>query len=516
MKGAVVEPIKTSQREAIKISKLAKKYGNFYANSNINVSILEGEIHSLVGQNGSGKSTLLGLLSGRIAPSEGNIHIFGQELHYGDPRSSRKLGVATIYQELTIVPELTAVDNVFLGQTISKKGFLSQAKMKSRFKELCKILAVDIPLSQPAGRLSVADQQMIEIMRGLQSNARILIFDEPTASLAPPERQSLLKTIKSLSEQGISIIYVSHHLDEVLEISDNITILRNGEKIRTEPRGYWNKDLLVTEMLGEEIGNDLSEVILKAFPKQNQFGSEVLKATGVTVPGAVEGIDISIRAGEILGIGGLVGSGRSTLARALSGLEPTSTGELWMEGQKVKWTNSPRYSMNLGIVLAPEDRKQQGLVLDQSCQVNINMVDFKSIQKWGLYDSKSANDKATELGNRFGLNRPIDTLCRNLSGGNQQKVLLAKVTNINPKVMIIDEPTRGIDIGVKIEVLKILKQLANNGMSIIVISSELEEVVAVSDRVLVLSKGRLVDELSKKEDISVAKILQSTFRGGSV
>jgi ABC-type sugar transport system ATPase subunit len=516
MKGAVDESIKTSQGEAIKITGLAKKYGNFYANSNIDILISEGEIHSLVGQNGSGKSTLLGLLSGRIAPSEGSIHIFGEELYYGDPRSSRKLGVATIYQELTIVPDLTAVDNVFLGQTISKNGFLSQSKMKSQFKKLCEMLDVDISPSKTAGLLSVADQQMIEIMRGIQSNARILIFDEPTASLAPPERQSLLKTIKYLRDQGITIIYVSHHLDEVLEISDNITILRNGEKVKTEPKEYWDKDLLVTEMLGEEIGSDLTQVINNSFPQPTKFGPEVLKATGVTVPGAIESIDLSIRSGEILGIGGLVGSGRSTLARALFGLEKTSTGELWMEGKKVKWPSSPRQSMNQGIVLAPEDRKQQGLVLDQSSEVNINMVDFKSIRKWGLYHSNKANNKAKELGARFGLNRPIDTLCRNLSGGNQQKVLLAKVTNIKPKVLIIDEPTRGIDIGVKIDVLKILKQLAEEGMSIIVISSELEEVVAVSDRVLVLSKGRLVGELTNKEDISVANILQSTFKGGPV
>ncbi|MEK3935687.1 sugar ABC transporter ATP-binding protein [Sporosarcina sp. FSL W7-1349] len=513
---AVLERNDTLQREAVKITGLGKKYGNFYANSNIDLAIAEGEIHSLVGQNGSGKSTLLGLLSGRIAPSEGSIHVFGEELNYGDPRSSRKLGVATIYQELTIIPELTAVDNVFLGQLESKKGFLSSTKMKARFKELCDILDVNISMTQSAGNLSIADQQMIEIMRGLQCNANILILDEPTASLAPPERKSLLKTIKSLRVRGITIIYVSHHLDEILEISDQISILRNGEKVRTEPRDYWNKDLLVAEMLGEEIGNDLSEVIQESFPHSTIRGPEVLRAIGVTVKGAIENVDISIREGEIVGIGGLVGSGRSTLARALAGLERASIGELWMHGEKVKWPNSPRHSMNQGIVLAPEDRKQQGLVLDQSCEVNINIVNFKSVRKWGLYHAKSANRKASELASRFGLNRPIDTLCRNLSGGNQQKVLLAKVTSIKPKVLIIDEPTRGIDLGVKIEVLKILKQLASEGMSIIVISSELEEVAAVSDRVYVLSKGRLVGELTEKEEISVANILQSTFKGGSV
>ncbi|WP_051591151.1 sugar ABC transporter ATP-binding protein [Bacillus sp. UNC438CL73TsuS30] len=513
MEGAMIGPVRTFEKEAIKISGLTKKYGNFFANSNIDVTIYEGEVHALVGQNGSGKSTLLGMLSGRIAPSDGSVHIFGRELQYGDPRSSRNLGVATIFQELTIVPELTAVDNVFLGQYMNTKGFLSQGKMKARFKELCAQLGVNISPMETAGRLSIADQQMLEIMRGLQSNANVIIFDEPTASLAPPERKSLLDTIHSLRDQGICIIYVSHHLDEVLEISDHITILRSGKKIRTERIEYWNKDRLVSEMLGEEIGNDLAKVISKSFPENGQFGQEILRAEKVTVPGSIESIDISIRAGEIVGIGGLVGSGRSTLARALAGLEASSSGELWMEGKKVKWPHSPKYSMGLGIALAPEDRKHQGLVLDLSSQININMVDFKSVRKWGIYHKKSAKEKAEKLGNKFGLNRSIDTICRNLSGGNQQKVLLAKVTNINPKVLIIDEPTRGIDIGVKIDVLKILKQLAREGTSIIVISSELEEVVAISDRVLVLSKGKLVNELKTKEEISVNNILKSTFKG---
>ncbi|PWA13067.1 sugar ABC transporter ATP-binding protein [Pueribacillus theae] len=515
MNGAILEKNNTSKDIAINISGLTKKYGNFYAVSNVDITISKGEIHSLVGQNGAGKSTLLGILSGRVTPSSGCIKIFGEELNYGDPRSSRRLGIATIYQELTIIPNLTAVDNVFLGQNISRNGFLSKRKMQQRFNELSELLGVNIPPSALSSRLSIADQQMLEIMRGIQLDANILILDEPTASLAPAERESLLKTIKSLREKGITIIYVSHHLDEVLEISDSVTILRNGEKIKTERGHFWTKDKLVAEMLGKEIGNDLIQVISEPFDNQNLFGKEVLRTRNVVVPGAVKDISFSIRSGEIIGIGGLVGSGRSTFVRALAGLEPTSTGELWIDSKKVKWPSSPRYSMNLGIALAPEDRKHQGLVLDLSCQDNINMVDFKRVRRWGLYHTNSAKNIATVFSKKFGLNRPIQTLCRNLSGGNQQKVLLSKVCNLNPRVLIVDEPTRGIDIGVKIEVLKILKQLASEGMSIIVISSELEEVVAVSDRVLVFSKGRLVKELNEKHEINVGNILRANFLGGT-
>ncbi|MEH7505516.1 sugar ABC transporter ATP-binding protein [Neobacillus drentensis] len=516
MNAAISQKTKPSNKVSILISGLTKRYGRFNAISNIDIKILEGEIHSLVGQNGAGKSTLLGILSGRVAPSDGSIQVYEKELDYGDPRSSRRLGIATIYQELTIIPNLSAVDNVFLGQNISKYGFLSKGKMLERYQELCELMNVTIPPTKIANRLSIADQQMLEIMRGIQLNARILILDEPTASLAPPERKSLLETLKSLRSKGITIIYVSHHLDEVLEISDNVTILRNGEKVITEQRSYWSKDKLVSTMLGEEVGNDLVEAVAVSTDINHKIGREVLRAEQVTVPDAIEDINLTIHAGEIIGIGGLVGSGRSTLVRALAGLEPLSSGNLWIEGKKVKWPKSPRHSIRMGIGFAPEDRKHQGLVLDLSCQDNINMTDLKRIRKWGFYSRKSAGKIAEKLGERFGLTRPIDTICRNLSGGNQQKVLLGKLCNLGPNILIVDEPTRGIDIGVKIDVLKVLKQLANEGMSIIIISSELEEVVAVSDKVLVLSKGRLVKEITKNDEISVGNILNATFKGGTM
>ncbi|WP_081418592.1 sugar ABC transporter ATP-binding protein [Paenibacillus sp. Leaf72] len=509
--GAVAEAVPVKKEMAIEISELIKSYGGFRALNGVNIDIQRGEIHSLVGQNGAGKSTLLGILSGRTAPSEGSVRIFGSELHYGDPRSSRKLGVATIYQELTIAPNLSALENVFLGQLLSVNGFISRKRMTKRYMELCAIMGVNISPLQRAGNMSIADQQMLEIMRGLQLNASILILDEPTASLAPPERKSLLKTIKTLQAGGITIIYVSHHLDEVLELSDSVTILRNGEKIVSQPRAYWTKDKLVSSMLGAEVAEEIVRVTQETQHEDTPPGPELLRATGVSVPGAIEDIAITLHAGEIVGIGGLVGSGRTTLVRALAGLEPKSTGTLWIEGKQVKWPREPGYPMSLGIALAPEDRKHQGLVLGMSCEDNINMVNFGQVKKLGFYRKAKAGHIADGLSKRFGLTRPIQTLCRNLSGGNQQKVLLAKVCNLRPKVLIVDEPTRGIDIGVKVEVLKILRQLANEGMAIVIISSELEEVIAVSNRVLVLSKGRLVKELSQRSEISVDHILQATF-----
>lgn len=501
----------SKSKSTIKISNLTKKYGNFHANKNINLEIYKGEIHSLVGQNGAGKSTILGILSGRIAPTYGSVHIFGKELHYGNPRSSRNLGIATIYQELTIIPNLTALENVFLGQTISRYGFLSREKMYHRYNELSQIMGVEIPPSVIANRLSVADQQILEIMRGIQSNAKILILDEPTASLAPPERSSLLNTIKSLRNKGITIVYVSHHLEEVLEISDTITIFRDGEKVETKPRDYWTKKKLVASMLSQEDVDDYLKYDNDEMRDCKKIGKEMIRCENVTVPGVIESINLHAFSGEIVGIGGLVGSGRSTFVRALAGLEPTSTGELVIEGKKVKWPVSPRMSMKYGIAFAPEDRKSQGLVLGLSAQDNINMVAFQRVSKWGFYSNKIAQRIAQEFSEQFGLTRSLKVACRNLSGGNQQKVLLSKVCNLNPNILIVDEPTRGIDIGVKKDVIKILKELASKGICIIIISSELEEVVSLSDRVIVFSKGRLVRELKDKEEISVSNILNSTF-----
>lgn len=515
MNNAIQESVAPPENIAIRITGLTKKYGDFYAVSSVELTVKQGEIHSLVGQNGAGKSTLLGILSGRVAPTSGIAEIFGEELHYGEPRSSRRLGIATIYQELTIVPNLTAVENVFLGQVITKNGFVSFQTMKERFMELCAVMGVTIPPFKLARELSIADQQILEIMRGLRSNARILILDEPTASLAPPERSSLLKRIKSLREQGITIIYVSHHLEEVMEISDSITVLRNGEKVETQPRAHWTKDSMVSMMMGKDVEDDLIKVISEEEKCGYVIDNEVLRAENITIPGLIENVSLTIKQGEILGIGGLVGSRRTELVRALAGLESDSSGDLWIDGKKVNWPKNPRMAIKYGIALAPEDRKHQGLVLDFSCQDNINMVDFKKVKRFGIYDTKRAAGVAVELGERFGLTRPIQTLCKNLSGGNQQKILLSKVCNANPKVLIVDEPTRGIDIGVKIEVLKILKKLAGEGMAVIIISSELEEIVAVSDRVLVLSKGKKVKELIGKEEVSVSNILYGAFQGGA-
>ncbi|QCJ42896.1 sugar ABC transporter ATP-binding protein [Bacillus sp. S3] len=511
MANTIIESEKNVSTHSIKISNLTKKYGNFNANNNINLDIKIGEIHSIVGQNGAGKSTLLGILSGRIAPSSGSVHIFSDELHYGDPRSSRNQGIATIYQELTVIPNLTALENVFLGQTISRLGFISKEKMKIRFNELSQIMGVDIPPSLLANRLSIADQQILEIMRGIQSNAKIILLDEPTASLAPPERKSLLKTIKSLRSKGITIIYVSHNLEEILEISDNITVFRDGEKVCTMQKDLWTKEKLVASMLGHENVKEYLKFDIDEKVVRRKDRKEIISCKNVTVPGIIESINLTVFSGEIVGIGGLVGSGRSTFVRALSGLEPTSSGQLVIEGKKEKWPTSPRVAMKYGIALAPEDRKSQGLVLGLSAQDNINMVNFKQVSKWGFYLKKSANSIAQDFSEQFGLTRSVNLECKNLSGGNQQKVLLSKVCNIKPKILIVDEPTRGIDIGVKKDVMKILKDLADKGMGIIVISSELEEVVTVSDRVIVFSKGRMVKELKDKEEISVSNILNSTF-----
>ncbi|WP_281974656.1 sugar ABC transporter ATP-binding protein [Halobacillus litoralis] len=499
------------QIKAIKIKGLTKKYGKFNAITNIDVSIDPGEIHSLVGQNGAGKSTLLGVLSGRIAPTHGKIEVFDEELKYGQPLSSRKQGIATIYQELTTISTLSALENVFLGQSFSNKGFTDFKEMKKRYYELCDLMKVQVNPSSMVKELSIADQQILEIMRGLAFNSRILILDEPTASLAPPERKMLLDILKSLREKGLTIIYVSHHLDEVLEISDNVTILRNGKKVQTESIDFWDKDKLVSSMMGEDIGSDIVSLFKNTPFRTAAEQKEVLKAEGIQLPGKIKDGYLSIKSGEILGIGGLVGSGRTELVSTIAGLEPSSTGELWIEGKKVKWPKSVPASLKKGIILAPEDRKEQGLILGLSSMENINIINLKKVNKFSFYDRRASKSIAETLANKFSLTRPLTEPSQNLSGGNQQKVLLSKVCNADPKVLIVDEPTRGIDLGVKIEVLKLLKELASEGMAIIVISSELEEVVAVSDRVMVLSKGTVTKELVGEDEITEENILKHAF-----
>ena len=495
---------------AIDARALEKRFGGTRALKGVSVRIEAGTIHALVGENGAGKSTFLGAIAGRVTPSSGEVDIHGAPHVFGDPRHARRIGIASIYQELTIVPALSATANVFLGQPLSRNGLLSERAMNVRYGELCRLLKVTIPGDAPAGSLSVADQQMLEIMRGVQSDARLILFDEPTTALAPPERDALFRVMRQLRAEGRTMMIVSHNLDEVLDIADTITVFRDGSVIETSPRARWSKADVVRAM----IGHDLQEAGERR--RRPQAGVVLLEARNIGLPSALEDISFSLNAGEVLGIGGLVGSGRTSLLRCLAGLEPLANGTLSISGRSIRMPRTPREALAAGIALVPEDRKAQGLILSLSAQENIALTSFGRVSRLGMISTRAMRTAAENVVGKFGFSaNRLETTVRDLSGGNQQKILLSKWHYRKPRVLLVDEPTRGIDVGAKEEILATLRELADEGLSIIIVSSELEEVVAISDRVIVLSEGRLVAELDgKSRPIDVNEILGAAFGVG--
>jgi ABC-type sugar transport system ATPase subunit len=495
---------------AIEARGVEKRYSGTFALKGVDVQTKAGTVHALVGENGAGKSTFLGVIAGRVVPSSGVVEIFGRPHIFGAPRQARRLGIAAIYQELTIVPALSAQANVFLGQPIAQGGLLNEGAMRRRFEELSARMSVSIRPDAVAGRLSVADQQMLEIMRGVQSGAHLILFDEPTTSLAPPEREALFRLMHQLRAQGVTMMLVSHNLEEVLDISDVVTVFRDGKLAGSGSRAEWTKPALIRAMVGHDV---LENRRVERAPRP-AGAAPLLTASAVTVPGAIDNVDITLNPGEILGVGGLVGSGRTSLLRALAGLEPRSSGRLTIDGEPVDWPLTPRAALRSGIVLVPEDRKAQGLVLGMSAMDNIAIASFKEVSRFGVISNATVAAKSREVAREFGFAEDrVGTIVRNLSGGNQQKILLGKARFRAPKILLVDEPTRGIDVGAKDEIMSTLRRLADEGLGIIVVSSDLEEVIAASDRIIVMSEGRQVAELDQSGGpVKVQDILKAAFK----
>jgi len=502
---------------------VSKRFGATIALDHIDLEVAPGTIHALVGENGAGKSTALGILAGRISPSAGEVELLGRPLPHGKPRAARASGLAVIYQELTIVPELDAAANIFIGNPLARAGFLSVGKMRRAYRELCD--RIGVPAQPPgtlAGSLSVADQQVLEILRALAFDAKVILFDEPTASLGISERRALIALMKQLRADGKTMVFVSHNLEEVMDLADTITVFRNGRRVASAERAGWNRTSVVRSMIGEtkdlELTESLNEGLLDReararAPRRRAGGETALEVADLHVPGAIEGIGFAVRAGEIVGLGGLVGSGRTSVLRALAGLQPRARGRLRLAGQEVGLPRSVRAARRNGIALLPEDRKGQGLALELSGAINVLMPDLGSVTSFGIIRDRRARQLAGDAAERFGFDRRrIAEPSGRLSGGNQQKLLLARWAHCEPKVLLVDEPTRGIDIGAKEEVLRALTRMAGEGMAIVFVSSELEEVALISDRVIVLTEGEQVAELDASQaPIRVSDILTRAF-----
>jgi ABC-type sugar transport system ATPase subunit len=497
----------TTMTDAVSCTAVSRSFGPTKAVIDVDLGVHQGEIHALVGANGAGKSTLLGMLSGRISPSSGEIVVFGKHLAGGRPREARAASIAIVYQELTIVPQISACANVFLGEESSRGGMIDESSMQANFASLCELFEVEIDPEVSAGRLTVATQQLLEIMRAVAREARLLLLDEPTAALSHREREFLLNLMRRLRDEGVTIIFVSHNLDEVLSVADTITVMQNARTIETSPVGSWTKARMVEAMTGEaplRVERD----------RQPVDGEVLLEASDIELPGALSSISLQVRAGEVLGIAGLVGAGRTSLLRSLAGLEPKSKGQLKIAGRPCRWPRSPRDALRrLDVALMPEDRKGQGLVLGMSIPDNVTMANLSEVAHGGLVDNRAQLRRARELMEPFRLNREVGRYpVSQLSGGGQQKVVFAKYMNQDPNVMLIDEPTRGIDVGAKVEVLHAVREYARRGKGVILTSSEIEEVLDVSDRVLVLAGGRLVGGFDMhKESPSVRDVLDLAF-----
>lgn len=484
---------------------ITKSFPGVTALNNVTFSCLEGEVHALMGENGAGKSTLIKLLSGASNATSGEIFFNKKLFEASNPHEAQKLGIAIIYQELNLIPNLNAVENIFLGREILTKGIINFPLMKKEAKKILDSLDTNISLNVKTSKLSVAQQQMIEIAKALSMNASLIVMDEPTASLTAHEIESLYKTIRALKSKGVTIIYITHHLDEIFEIADRVTVLKDGECVGTRDIKEMDNKTLIQMM----VGRNLEEI----YPsKSDRSEDKIMEIKGLTRNGVLENISLDIFKGEILGIAGLVGAGRTELARAIFGADKIDLGEIYINGKRTV-IKKPIDAMKNGIGFVTEDRKGQGLVLRLSVKKNVTLPILQSLTRFGVIDKKKEKKLVLSFINSLKISTPgMSAKTLNLSGGNQQKVVLAKWLARECKIIILDEPTRGIDVGAKVEIYNLMRKLVNEGTAIIMISSELPEIIGMSDRIAVMREGKIVGVLSH-EETSEEKILQYAMEG---
>jgi len=470
---------------------VSKAYPGVQALQDVQLRVRPGEVHALVGENGAGKSTLMKILAGAERMDSGRILVNGNEVHIDSPNKAQALGITIIYQEFNLVPQLGAAENIFLGREPTRAGLVDFRKEKEESRQLLDRLGISFDLDTPISRLSVAQQQMVEIAKALSVNAKIIAMDEPSATLTLHELDSLFRLIRTLKDQGVSIVYISHRLEEVFEVCDRVTVLRDGEWIDTRDVTDVDRDSMIEMMVGRKITEE--------FPKEKiERGEEILRIEGLS-RGRVKDVSLAVHAGEIVALTGLVGAGRTEVARMIFGADQPERGRIFLDDRPVS-IRHPRDAIDRGICLLSEDRKNQGLVLGMRVRENVTLPTLKDFCRWVFVRSRQEREKVEEYVKDLRIKTPsVEEIVQNLSGGNQQKVVLAKWLLTSAKLVIFDEPTRGIDVGAKREIYLLMGRLLQQGLGILMISSELPEVLGMADRILVMGEGRLLGELSRAE-----------------
>jgi ribose transport system ATP-binding protein len=482
---------------------ITKRFPGVVALADVDFDVRRGEVHALAGENGAGKSTLMKIISGVYTRDAGEMTFKGQTVNFATPRQAQDAGIVTIYQELNQIPQLSITENIFLGSELERGALLNWREMHTRARELLARLHLDVDPRKPVNTLGVAQQQMVEVAKALHHRADLIIMDEPTSALSVNEIEDLFNIIRDLKAHGVAIIYISHHLEETFAISDRVTVLRDGRHVATRPTSELNVDGLIRLM----VGRDLSE----KFPKETApRGAEVLRVEGLSQNDKLHDISFNVHAGEVLGIAGLIGAGRTELVRAIFGADPIDSGQILIDGRQVR-IHSPSDAIRHGIALLTEDRKQQGLILQMTVRENVTLSVLKRLTRGLLTDRRKESSLTQEYIKSIAIKTPSQNQqVINLSGGNQQKVVLSKWMATQPRVLIFDEPTRGIDVGAKVEIYKLINQLARQGVAIIMVSSELPEVIGMSDRIMVLREGRVAGFLDRSEATEERIMLYAT------
>jgi rhamnose transport system ATP-binding protein len=491
---------------SIELVDIHKSFGSTQVLEGVGLALLPGEVHSVMGENGAGKSTLVKIMAGLLAPDRGTVKVNGQEVLFRSTAQAQEAGVSVIYQEPTLFRDLSVAENVFMHRQPKKAfGWIDYTAMHRSVADHLRQLGVSLRPEDPVLGLSIADQQIVEIVKALTFDAKVLIMDEPTAALSLEEVKRLFQVVERLRDKGVALLFVSHRLEEVFAISQRITVMRDGRVVGSGALRDWTTEEVIRKMVGRSL-----EAL---YPKESaDLGAVVLHVRDLRRAGVFKGISFDVRQGEIVALAGLVGAGRSEVARAIFGIDPLDAGELIM-GETALVNHDPQTAIRAGIGFVPEDRQQQGLVMEMTTKRNATLTVLRQLSRLGLVSGRKEREIASVWTDRMQLKGHIDEPVNVLSGGNQQKVVLAKWLATRPKLLIVDEPTRGVDVGAKSEVHRTLSRLAKEGMAILMISSDLPEVIAMADRVLVMHEGKLTAELSRaastEENIMFAAAGQS-------